>query len=103
MLCELYAEVLGVPRVGIDDSFFDLGGHSLLAARLIGRVQAEFGAEISVGTIFAAPTPAELAARLETGGEDEALEILLPFRTSGRGRRCSASTRRAASRGASPG
>ncbi|MDL4770581.1 amino acid adenylation domain-containing protein [Actinomadura xylanilytica] len=85
MLCELYAEVLGVRRAGIDDSFFDLGGHSLLAARLIGRVRAEFGVRISVGTVFAAPTPAELADRLESGADGEALEILLPFRTSGTG------------------
>ncbi|MFC9977666.1 amino acid adenylation domain-containing protein [Spirillospora sp. NPDC127200] len=85
MLCELYAEVLGVPRVGIDDSFFDLGGHSLLAARLIGRIQTEFGVELNVGNIFAAPTPAELADRLESGGDGDALEILLPFRTSGEG------------------
>ncbi|POM23713.1 Dimodular nonribosomal peptide synthase [Actinomadura rubteroloni] len=85
MLCALFAEVLDLERVGIDDSFFDLGGHSLLAARLIGRVQAEFGVRLSVGQIFAAPTVAELAGRLESGGDDEALEIILPFRTSGDG------------------
>ncbi|WP_019630457.1 amino acid adenylation domain-containing protein [Actinomadura atramentaria] len=85
MLCELFAEVLELERVGIDDSFFDLGGHSLLAARLIGRVQAEFGVRLSVGGIFAAPTVAELADRLESGGDGDALEIILPFRTSGDG------------------
>ncbi|MEV0276877.1 amino acid adenylation domain-containing protein [Streptomyces sp. NPDC050610] len=82
-LCALFAEVLEVDRVTVDDSFFELGGHSLLAARLVSRVRAALGVEAAVRQLFAAPTVAEFAAALDAGEEADPHAVLLPLRTSG--------------------
>jgi len=67
-LAGLFAEILGVGRVGRDDSFLELGGHSLLAARLAARIESELGRAIGQRTVFEAPSVAALAAALERGG-----------------------------------
>ena len=55
-LCELFAKVLGIGQVGVDDSFFDLGGHSLLAAVLVARLAEQMSIKISLKTFMGDPT-----------------------------------------------
>ncbi|WP_044354630.1 thioesterase domain-containing protein, partial [Paenibacillus sp. E194] len=85
VLCDLFAEVLGLRRVGIDDSFFELGGHSLLAVRLISRIREALGRELSIAVLFEAPTVSGLAERMELDRDsgNSALQVLLPLRTHG--------------------
>jgi acyl carrier protein len=65
LLAEIWAQVLGVEPIGVQDNFFDLGGHSLLATQIMFRLRDTFQAEISLRTLFEKPTIEELALAVE--------------------------------------
>ncbi|CAM5548017.1 Linear gramicidin synthase subunit B [Streptomyces alboniger] len=72
-LCALFAEVLGIERIGIDDyNFFALGVNSLKATRLIGRMRRTLGIEASIRTIFQYSTIAELSGQVQATGTTNA-------------------------------
>jgi nonribosomal peptide synthetase DhbF len=82
ILCALFAETLGISRVGIDDNFFELGGHSLLAVRLGGRIRERMRPDFPITGVYTAPVVRDLAALLDGEGlaelPDLSREAILP-------------------------
>ncbi len=76
-LAREWAEVLGLPQVGVHDNFFDLGGHSLLAAQLISRIQRMIGKPIALLDLFQAPSVESLAKRIVIQGETESSSLVV--------------------------
>ncbi len=64
-LAQIWSEVLGLERIGINDNFFELGGHSLLATQVISRINSAFGLDLSIQIMFESPTVAGIAAYME--------------------------------------
>ncbi len=64
-IANLWQELLGINKIGVEDNFFDLGGHSLIATQIVSQLRQYFQVEISLSHIFAAPTIAELAVVIE--------------------------------------
>ncbi|BBX46969.1 hypothetical protein MCOO_29840 [Mycobacterium cookii] len=75
ILAGIYAHVLGLERVGVDDSFFDLGGDSLSAMRLVAAINNDMGSGLKVRAVFEAPAVAQLALRI--GADEDLLEPLV--------------------------
>ncbi|WP_280406836.1 non-ribosomal peptide synthetase [Nocardia carnea] len=75
-LCAIFADVLGVERVGAGDGFFELGGNSLLATKVVAQAR-EAGLELPMQLLFGESTPAALAARLGDGTANDAMDLAL--------------------------
>ncbi|MBF6327637.1 amino acid adenylation domain-containing protein [Nocardia transvalensis] len=69
VVASVYADVLGVDRVGADDDFFALGGNSLLATQVAARVGAALETRVSVRSLFETPTVAALASNVERSAD----------------------------------
>ncbi|MES1240935.1 MAG: non-ribosomal peptide synthase/polyketide synthase [Acidobacteriota bacterium] len=89
----IWAEVLGLERVGLGQGFFDLGGHSLLAGRVLARLRSTLGVELPLRTFFQDPTVEALARRVEearpkpgaaAGAQAAGLPPILPVPRDGR-------------------
>ncbi|HST62436.1 MAG TPA: AMP-binding protein, partial [Longimicrobium sp.] len=82
-LAGIWAEVLGVERVGRHDNFFELGGHSLLAVRVVSRMRQVLEAEVVLAHVFSHPTVESLAARLAGVDEGHRSDRAIAIRPSG--------------------
>lgn len=82
-LVEIWADMLGLARVGLDDDFFALGGHSLLAVRVFDRIGKRFSKHLPIATLFQAPTIRQLAELLTREGWTPSWSSLVPICTSG--------------------
>ena len=84
VIAAIWAQVLGMRRVGVSDNFFELGGHSLVAVQVISRVRAAFERELPLAVLFDHPTVGELAAVVGMSGPGALAPPIVP---AGRGRR----------------
>lgn len=82
-LAKIWADVLNLERVGINENFFDLGGDSFLAMRLVERVQQQFEQELPLSNLFLAPTVEQLAKTLSPGASAPSWSPLVPLQPSG--------------------
>ncbi len=75
-LAHIWQDLLQIERVGRQDDFFELGGHSLLVLKALSKVNAAFGASLSVTDLYMSPTIAELATRIDAGvAQDKIVDV----------------------------
>ena len=63
-MAAIWAEVLGLERVGVEDDFFALGGHSLLATQIVAQVRSDFSINLPLHALFTSPTVASLSQQV---------------------------------------
>ncbi len=82
-LLAIWKQVLKLPSDDITQDFFELGGHSLLAAKLLGRIEKEFGRSLSLAFVFQSPTIAQMAESLHTAGQSRRDRAVVPIQPKG--------------------
>lgn len=85
-ISELWGQILGQDRVGIEDNFFELGGHSLLAIQLVSQINQKLGLDISLMQLFQNPTVSKLCENFEQsyqGADTKSISALVPLKTTG--------------------
>ena len=83
LLTTLWADVLGVARVGIDDNFFELGGHSMIAVQVMTRLEKQTGERLPLSTLFEYPTVRKMARLLHHDAEPVSWNSLVPIKPNG--------------------
>ncbi|MBZ4423365.1 non-ribosomal peptide synthetase, partial [Myxococcus sp. RHSTA-1-4] len=78
-LAALWAETLGLERVGAEDNFFELGGHSLLATQVVSRIRVGLGVELPLRELFKAPILSALAAQVDTALRNRQVQAIPPL------------------------
>jgi amino acid adenylation domain-containing protein len=84
-LLEIWQDVLKIPKIEVDDDYFELGGTSLQALMVFAKIEARLGCSFSPTVLVQAPTVARLAEFIETNTNLAASQSLVPFRASGAG------------------
>ncbi|MEC9375345.1 MAG: non-ribosomal peptide synthase/polyketide synthase, partial [Pseudomonadota bacterium] len=90
MLADIWQEILGVEKIGINDNFFQLGGHSIMAMKLTSKIMSKLQKRISVSVIFSSPTIAELASKIDALAQKKSESEISPNaikRSSRRGKK----------------
>ncbi|MGA7908803.1 MAG: non-ribosomal peptide synthetase, partial [Candidatus Sulfotelmatobacter sp.] len=82
-LLAIWKLVLKLPSDDVTQDFFELGGHSLLAAKLLGRIEREFGKSLSLAFVFQSPTIAQMAESLHRAGQSRRDRAVVPIQPKG--------------------
>lgn len=77
-VAEMFANTLGLDRVGVDEHFFELGGESLLAAEVVTRIEQAMHVRLPVNAVFSSPTPCALAAAIAASDHGDSGETPIP-------------------------
>ena len=83
VLANIWCDVLGLDKVGINDNFFELGGHSILGVKMFNEVEREVGVKVNLSMLFIASTIAELARFISNEGPSRPLSCLVPLQPHG--------------------